>query len=320
MTMIWLPKCREIELPSQRVGLSGQYRLVVKEADGTVAKDTGWFDNIITDLGLNRFATALNMNVISIGTGTATPTAADTTLQTFVQFSDTGAPGAAYSPAYPPQNTTSPYATGYTFGYRFSIGRLNGTFSEVGISSTNDGTSLTSRALIVGGGGTPTTITVNSSQQLDAFYTFRRYPPLVDVTNTVVINGTTHVATGRASGAGEIFGWHPLRAFNGLGGNGFYVLNAGAALGPITGQLTGGTQGNQTVNTITNSTYVSGSFTRESSQYFGTDNGNVSGGIRGMAWNIDVYGCTFQYVLDVAIPKDVTKTMNLNVRVAWARV
>lgn len=322
MTMIWLPKCREIELPTPKVGVEGLYRMVVREHDGAVAKDTGWFKNIITNTGLDQLATGAQVGNMSLGTGTMAPSATDTSLQTFAQFSDTSAPGSGYSPAYPPQNTTSPYVTGFTRAYRFSIGRLNGTYSEVGVSGTTNGTALFSRALIVDGGGAPAPITVSSSQQLDAYYTVRKFAPLVDTSETVTISGTSHTITGRAAFAGDGNIWFPTAPFNAINNsNGVYFVNAGVALGAITSSLTGGTASATVNGFVTPAAYTPGSYTRECTVFAGTNEANVAGGIRGVQfyWGSSS-AAMFQYVLNTAIAKDVTKTMNLNFSVSWARV
>lgn len=316
--MIYLPKFIDAGF-SSRVGVKGEYRLVVRESDGTVARDTGWFDNIITNYGLNALGTSRPTSKLCLGTGTTAPAVTDTTLVAFVNDSDTTGVGGGYDPAFGVSNNVSPYGRSNTFSYRFNIGSLNGTFSEVGVSNTSDGTLLFSRALVVDAGGTPTTITVNSSQQLDAYYKLSRFPPLADTTNTFTIGGVSYTATGRAAFAGESTSWDAIEPF---GQSRSFTLGANGSLGPITGQPTGWTATVSHDSNLALTAYVNNSLELHSSTSFTTAQGNVAGGINAVRviWGSSSRGAAaFQYVLNGHIPKDANKTMMLNFMLNWAR-
>src|SRR5690606_37061549 len=87
-----------IKLPTVKLG--GQFRLVIsKDAEcKQVVKDTGFFDNLITNTGMNRIGTVTTSSTSSIssfntlcgrfvvGAGSAEPQFTDTALQNPVAF------------------------------------------------------------------------------------------------------------------------------------------------------------------------------------------------------------------------------------------
>ncbi len=315
--MIYLPKWIDTEF-SSKVSVKGEYRLVVREADGAIARDTGWFDNIITNVGLNALGTSRPTSKLCLGTGTNVPAATDSTLQTFVNDSDTSGAGGGFDPLIGVDNNVAPYGRSNTFAYRFNIGSLNGTFSEVGVSATSDGTALFSRALVVDAGGSPTTITVASTQQLDAYYKLSRFPPLVDTTNTFTIGGVSYTATGRAAFAGGSSTWDPIELF---GTPSDTSVGANGSLGVITGGLTGQTA-TFSGGTGALTAYVNNSLELHSSVSYTTAQGNIAGGINSILFywgNQSRRPATFKYVLNGHIPKDINKTMILNFMLNWAR-
>jgi hypothetical protein len=304
-----------------KIGLSGEYRFLIREANGTIARDTGWMKNIITDYGLDRMHTQVAISTMSLGIGTTPVTNGAQTLELFSAKSDTSAPGGGFIPGqFDPPNSTAPYETSRINGYRFNIGTLNGTYSEVGVSSTNNGTFLFSRALIVDAFGNPSPITVLDTQQLDAFYRLNYRPPLIDTVDTFTVGSTTYTATGRAVGVGNSSTWQPARPIQLV--NALSVHNSTAALGPITGFLSSAQS--LSINSGYGTTpYVTGSLQRRSTVELSTAEGNMAGGIGGAVvfWDNN-FGATagFQYVFSPPIPKTSNDTLSLTFQIGWGRV
>ena len=79
--------------------LSGRVRLVTKDTDGSIIKDTGWIKNIITNAGkaqvalLMGDATATPFTYLAVGTSATAVAATDTTLT--AEIIDTGLARAA---------------------------------------------------------------------------------------------------------------------------------------------------------------------------------------------------------------------------------
>lgn len=176
-----------IKLPSVKLG--GQFRLVVsKDAEcKQVVKDTGFFDNLITNTGMNRIgevttnttssSTAFNTlcGRFVVGSGSAEPQFTDTALQNPVAFASSNSVLVSAS---------SNYDRGWyeiTVQHQFGQGQAAGNLSEIGIQHTSTSGPLWSRALILDGQGNPTTITVLPDDFLTCYYTLRIMIPKEDV-------------------------------------------------------------------------------------------------------------------------------------------
>ena len=176
-----------IKLPSVKLG--GRFRLVTsKDAEcKQVVKDTGFFDNLITNTGMNRIGevTTNGPNSISsfrdlcgrfvVGSGSAEPQFTDTALQNPVAFASANSVL---------DSESSNYERGWyeiTVRHQFGQGQAAGNLSEIGIQHTSTSGPLWSRALILDGQGNPTTITVLPDDFLTCYYTLRIMIPKEDV-------------------------------------------------------------------------------------------------------------------------------------------
>lgn len=168
--------------------LSGQFRMVVSEdeAGERVKHDTGFFDNLITDVGMNRVgevATNESSGIRAfralcgqfvVGSGSTTPAFTDTSLAAPVAF-------AGVEPLL--DSESSSYTRGWyeiTVRHQFGQGQAVGNLSEIGIQHTSLSGPLWSRALILDGSGNPTTITVLPDDFLTCYYTLRIMIPQED--------------------------------------------------------------------------------------------------------------------------------------------
>jgi len=302
----------DVEPPSGKVGLSGEYNLRVIRGDGSVKSETGWFPNIILDAGLNRWGTSNIISGAAVGTGTSTPTAAQTGLDAQVTFTTTAAPGGALTAQGSP-----PYYTSRTLVYRTTLGALTGqALSEVGAGWLT-GANMFSRALILDSGGSPTTITVLATEQLDIIYRLRGYPPNVDTSSVHTIGAVSYTVAGRAAQVTSTTGsgW-PIPTDQVILNSPFG--NNGAVFSGAFGAITSAPSGSQspasgnTTNAYSNNSYQMTGFTTFSLSF-----GNVTGGARSFLY----YGGfgAFQHDFGASIPKDDTKTLVLNTSVNWAR-
>src|SRR5690554_2354603 len=152
-----------IKMPSVKLG--GRFRLVTsKDAEcKQVVEDTGFFDNLITNTGMNRIgqvttnaanSTSSFINLCGrfvVGAGSAEPQFTDTALQNPVAFASSNVEL---------DNQSSNYERGWyeiTVRHQFGQGQAAGNLSEIGIQHTNASGPLWSRALILDGQGNPTT-------------------------------------------------------------------------------------------------------------------------------------------------------------------
>lgn len=295
------------------------------EIPGTRRVAAEWFSNLITDAGLDLMGTQRGwgnngqwLYACGVGSGSTVPAFTDTALvaqvaRTASKQADTnGAQGSA------------PYFGWRRITYRFATGVAAGNLSEVGIFSAMTGGTCCSRALIVDGSGSPTTITVLSDETLDVTYELRNYPPTTDSTWTanLTINGTsiTHSGTVRASLVTTSSCWKFTESSDADGG--IITIRSSSScrvfstttLGSITGQPSG-TSSPQSNTTA--SSYVNGTFARNHTLTYGLTDGNVTGGIGSIT--ISTLLGAYQANFSPVIPKDGTKVFTLGVRVSWGR-
>lgn len=291
--------------------MSGEYRMVVRRVDGSVKRDTGWFQNLILDGGLNRIGTNRAGDYCVIGTGTAAPAANQSSLQSL------SASVQGYLGFTTGVQTSAPYFQSVTVTYRFALGSLNGNYSEVGIGWAT--TQLFSRALIVDQVGAPTTITVLSDEQLDVVYRLRLYAPSADWSGSINISGSTHNFIGRAAYSTNDY-WPsfgaPLFLSSGIG----VATNAQPQFydGSI-GSVTGGPSGYPISGDLpVNQAYANNSMTSVSVLGAGLSSGNVAGGIKSLVlWNKGTFAAQYQFTPNIM--KDSNKTLSLVVSQSWSR-
>lgn len=285
--------------------LEGRYRLIVRRADGSERLDTGWFNNLLTDAGLNKLGTAIDMMaVIHIGTGNATPTTGDTGLQSWLRSNAT-------STASSGAQASSPYYGYRVVTTRFTPSGSSANISEIGVAEgLASSSTLLSRALILDGGGSPTTITVLGDEYLDAYYELRIYPPLVDADGTVTISGTDYDTVRRACSVSSNADWSIGSATGGAGDNGSCLLYTGDI-----GSITTSPSGTFISSTaLVNQPYSNNSLVRDMVATFGL---TVSGVIKSMTLRTS-FG-TYQVSLDPAITKTTSQILTLTARLSWAR-
>lgn len=152
-----------------KTGLSGRYQLTVVRLDGSIKHQTPWFDNLITDAGLDRHGGVYSGSLRCwIGTGTAAPAFSDTGM---VSVASTTSISNAYSVKDPPYSY--PHWGRNRHTCTFAVGAYLGTITEVGMgfsTSTTTFSPLYSRALIQNELGEPTSITLGAIDQLIVTY------------------------------------------------------------------------------------------------------------------------------------------------------
>lgn len=143
--------------------------------------ESGWFNNLVLDVGLNRIGTGTWFSSCHVGTSSVAPVTTDVALGNQIAVTstkngaDTGGTAA-----------TSPFYTFRRATFRFNAGTFSGqNLAEVAIGW--GGTNIFNRALIRDNLGDPTTITVLSTEVLDILTEVRIYQSEVDVTGSVAL-------------------------------------------------------------------------------------------------------------------------------------
>lgn len=297
----------------------GYYKIeaVKKMADGRehsrVLSD--WFPNLITDAGLEHMATSSSwLNYCQVGSGNSAPTFTDTSLQSRI------ASTSSLTSTNNGVTSSPPYYAYCTRVFEFAEGAAAGNLSEVGVGWASSG-SLFSRALILDGSGSPTTITVLPDEVLRVTYQFRFYVPTADTTGQLTLNGVVYNWTARASSF-STYGWGG-RAPADMGvdvGNTNYPR---AYSGNIASSVTGSPSGSYSVrSSVVSYPYSAGSLQRGGQAIWDLNRGNI-GGIRSIEFlfGIGLYQVEFSSAdaNQDPIPKDATKILTLDFQHSWGR-
>jgi hypothetical protein len=292
--------------------VSGEYSAEVRHADGTVT-EIPWFKNLILDSGLDDLGTMAGLrNYCHVGTGTSTPVVTQVALDAKI-----GTYG-SYASATTTQIGAPSYAWATTLAYTFAIGAIVGNITEVGVGATISGTRLYSRARFTDGGGNPIAITVTASDQLVVYHKVTVTPPITDGTGSVVISGTTYNYTTRLLYAGltaDRFENIGVAVFTLDGAATVYGSNA--ALSAITASAPTGTAIGNDSGGGTYSTYVPGTYYRDTTVVWSPTVANDAGGIKG--FRVTSSCGNFQIILNTPIMKTNLQQLTMVFRRSWGR-
>jgi hypothetical protein len=314
MTYIYMPPADNVFV-ERKFGQSGEYMCRVwdvKDDQLTLANETDWFSNLITDTGLDRLAVGAAGAFLRCGTGTAAPTFADTQLvaqlaSTSTVFSTSDSFGGA--PDYQSTRTTT---------FRFAQGAVVGNVAELGLGWVSTGAGLYSRALVLDGVGTPTSVAVNGTQIFEVAYRHALYPNLADASGVVSISGVNYNYVSRLSSRDTTRQPAVSAQWFAVNSAFFYPGNIGLITGfPSGGQVNGAV--------AAASAYVNGNFYLDFPCSLGLT--AVSGGIRSMMFNAgwaagSLFSDQFRFGKvsdDTTIPKTAVNQFSIPIRVSWAR-
>lgn len=264
--------------------ISGRVRMVVKDSEGNIKRDTGEFSNIILNQGLEFFGgnkgTKPMYDYCIVGAGNSTPVVTQTLLDSPIKIVQGVV--SKYTEAELP-DVDGHISKEVEILYKFSgLGSVN--ISEVGLCTQYTQLSfyyLCTRALIKDEFGAPTSISVSGTDILEVYYTLSLKQSVVDKVQVVSITdgaGETadynvtiraaKIGTG-ARKVGEEFS-RATGVFNSNNGSGDVYTGV---LGDVTGEPTGKTS-KQASMTLDN--YVPNSYERTFSLTYGTATGNIT--------------------------------------------
>lgn len=292
------------------IGIAGRYRIEAENSKGERRVLADWFNNLILNNGLDLLGQATTPFArCVVGSGNTAAAATQVQLSNFVASTTT-------QQAIASGNNSGGGFTWVRITYRFGQGVAQGNLSEVGVGETN--TSLFSRALIVDGSGTPTTITVLADEFLDVLYEFRLYWPTTDATGSVSLDGVTYGFTLRANDVGSWsnMGVLPSSSFRVPYGSGTSAAYNGGTLGTITQPLqgVGGTLGS--VSNGNFATYSTGTYQLTFAVTFGLT--AVTSSFDKLLIQFTFLG-SWKMEFSQPIPKTDQNMIALNFTLSWAR-
>lgn len=310
------------------VGMSGHFRLEVRNAITHEINNVREFDNLITNSGLNGYGLCNDrylLNICHVGTGTSAPSVNDVGMNVPLATTTGVAETKHIAPVAPE------WISHRVNRYRFAVGVATGNVTEVGIGGENY---FWSRALVVDEHGNPSPVTVLPNEYLDVIYTLRMYPNLNDIPFSFELGGVTYNGTARPQNIQEshISGTSNLAVNGGIAptsGIEIFTVYNGGNLGNINQGPQNYTRSTSNfVTAYSLNEYIMGSFQRDFTMTIPLDGGNV-GGIDMMSISprgVGNYGTIgnqlalqTQIKFDKPIPKDNTNSIRFVIRAKWSR-
>lgn len=334
-----------------KTALQGRYRLLIHTGE-TVRYTSPWFDNLITDAGMDRIAQDFWFTTCFVGTGTTTPTYADTQLDQYEAETEvTELPLASSSSSSSSSGESvfsgaldvPPYYGFIRVHFYFPIGAFQRIrISEVGVgwltdsgsgssSSSSASYCLFSRALVENSLGEPQSLKIYEFEQLEVQYELRLYPRLEDFVYNQELAGSLSTCVARAAEAGDPSCWAlnrlpvdlttHLRVYDGLGSSSSSSSSsddepANDALGPVTGLPQGDWVEGTVLETMP---YVPGTHYQDFLVEWSANRANFEEGIRAVSFQTYGFG-SFQVGIDPPLFKAYPSYLMLQLRIMWDRL
>lgn len=317
------------------IGMTGEFRCVVKKSDGSIKTDTGYQKNLILNQGLDFFGGNNGSDMMAycvIGSGNSQPSYTQNKLDTAVL----GVSGTEYSTKYDYDvaRDGNLYKTNKVSKYSFT-GLNNVNISELGLASSySDETTyfLCTRALIKDSQGNPATITVLNGEILEIYYKLWVVYDTTDKTGTLnlldgVGGSTAYNYIARLAGVGGTniggsveYGVSTvgLALSAGAGNNGHFIANG--EIGAITGTPTGTEAEWISSSSVSTATYISGSYKRQMTLSLSISQANFA--IRSALFftTMAFWQIRFGSVADDSpIIKTDTQILSIPIEVSWGR-
>lgn len=319
----------DVGLGVGHVGIAGEFRCVVKRADGSVKEDTGYQRNLILNQGLDFFGGEKGtdmMQLCQVGEGNATPVATQTALISYKAQVSGAASSMDYSYA---DDGSGFYKCNRVVKFTFSsLGNAN--ISEVGLASNNAGTPyLCTRALLKDTLGDTTTITVLTGEVLEIYYKLWKVVSIADSSYAVTMSdgkggSIAYTARTRLAKVGD------LRWGDGIGkalNTDRYGLLTTESESTVITSIPGNAGGANTAATVSVPDYVNGTYKRVVTYNFGVSDANLNirnllsfmsnpAYVNNLIYFQIRYGATSG---DTAIPKTDLQKLELPLEYSWGR-
>jgi len=306
--------------------------------------------NLILDVGLdmigNNTSIPFCFGFFAIGTGTSDPAVGQTTLDTETTYSPVARPAASGYSAYDtitiPAAAADPFIVVYQKGIQTDVGKINGTFTELGFGPTSTkGANLFSRFRVLDEEGFPTSVAVSSVQQLRLKYQLCiRFLPIVPTWYETAITGyddTFGYTAGWQSISAQTFGVCYINLLGLFGTQSAIMLSyyyygswrypattitaSVFSYSPLTTNVSRKTMGTGPATTATRDAYVPGSYANYVNVLWTTL--ESIGNIYGLQVSVttqgnqdyDIWLCKF----DTPINKPDTHNLSFKLKFSWGR-
>lgn len=301
-----------------KINVAGRYRILVSDASsGVVLKDTGWFDNLITNQGMNWFGMYSNamFEYCRLGSGNSEPAYTDVGLASpFVGYATTY----GYSPFLNFKGIVTEGSLRYgrtVQRYDFAAGAVVGTVREVSVGrSGSNNTSAFSRSLIKSN-GVPIELVVTATDLVTVYYEVRNYHSIAPISSSVIINGVTYGVTIQGVNVNSTYYWAADYTSSGSSPHVSYTTLSDYNYWSKDNTTYPSSSG---FSSITSSTYVPNSYERSATGII--NNGTSAIDVKAMS--ISQSGNSLGYYLIVFnphIPKAANQKLSLTAKLSWGR-
>lgn len=293
---------------------AGRYQLQVKRLDGSIKYESDWFDNLITNAGLDSYGSVYaNTFRAWLGTGAAVAEV-DTSMSAVATTT-------SYTAATSYQQVTAPPWEKTRYIFTFPVGAYVGTISDVGVgwgTGVASFTPLYSHALL------PTAITLGAIDQVILTYDHYFVGPSAYQTHQFELNGIVTSVTGKFHIGGTFQAFPSRLGYRYCYFNGYAHAYTGAVMSPIS-NFSGYTSLTKdfelTQNSYTVNNYVNGSFIRSYTLIIKAEQGDLTN-INGLAIpalaSIGTWS-GFLCVIDPTFTKTNLQRLTLSGEWSWAR-
>jgi hypothetical protein len=304
------------------MGLRGEFKAILYNSDGSIAQETPWSSNLITDNGLDIYDKGTPSAwylYCSIGSGSTPPSVSDTTIETHLATSSVDSNPLPYGD-YPRPPVAPDWERWSMRKWRFTNGLGTGTVREFTIGYANNGTDIFCRHVL------PTPIVKNDNQTLDIFYKFYIYITSTPTTGSFLFDGVNYDWESKPinrdaynyslfSRVGLLTSYTPR----------FYPSTS--ASGTDTTEPTSTGSVSHSSPEFGSSYTATGNYWKELTQTFGLNQANTSD--RTIRW-ITHRNTTYHYFqtgivatdgpnVGLGFPKDETEILTLVTRISWGR-
>lgn len=289
------------------VKLQGEYKIEVFTGNHC-DYESPWFDNLITDSGLDQIAVGDYALWCGIGIGLEPVLETDVSLNSFLISTDNVV-------------STLVGTNVFTRSFDFEVGTVIANISEVAIGWNEECTPIFSRALL------PKVVGVTVKQQVKVTYKLTIVPPSDDYVYYIVLSGNNDIVTtctARAAFVGNAVEWAwgvdttRIQFKQGVTVGMPCIFN-----GPIgtTNQYPSGSLA--IANRITNYDYILGTYYLEMQGFWNLNTGIFTrdgvGGIESSLFLTNGYGA-FQIGFIPSITKTCYNELKLHFRISWERI
>lgn len=298
--------------------IRGMIRLQRRKAESGLIMEEMEFPNLIVNDGLDLIGSDTIHNIsdyCACGTDNTAPAVTQTALGS--ELARTNTLEGTYTIA---NSGSSPWYHTLERTFTFAVGAATGTIAEIGFFNTTAPGTMFSRALVTTPGGTPTTITVLSDEQLYVTYTIYLYPASETVgTGTVTINTVNYdweMLPSEIDSASGLSFWSLLQTLYPYTGFAY----ATQTLGAITEHPAGTTYTTYDAG-CSLAAYTPGTYYRDATLVWGPTYGNTGSGIGSVSAGkvSGTPGGGWQMNFDPVIPKTSDDQFELTIRYSWAR-